>query len=91
MASHLCAVERHLHRALEEAVHQVGGNAERLRDLRNALKSRFIAGHGITARHYNSILTALEGRHASGPITCIGSKWFASVPNPVRAVEATVP
>jgi len=33
---------------------------------------------------------ALEGRHASGPITCIGSKWFASVPNPVRAVEATV-
>ncbi len=58
MASHLCAVERHLHRALEEAVHQAGGDAERLRDLRNALKSRFIARHGITARHYNSILTA---------------------------------
>jgi class 3 adenylate cyclase len=33
---------------------------------------------------------AQQGRHASGPVTCIGSKWFASVPNPKRAVEATV-
>ena len=65
MAGHLSSVERHLHRVLEGAVREAGGNADRLRELRNALKSRFIAGHGITARHYNSILTALEGRHDS--------------------------
>lgn len=31
----------------------------------NALKRAFIVEHGITARHYNSLLRALEGKHAS--------------------------
>ncbi len=33
---------------------------------------------------------ARKGRPSSGAVTRIGAKWFASVPNPARAVEASV-
>jgi IS605 OrfB family transposase len=32
---------------------------------KNAIKTAFIAGHGISARQFNSLLTLLEGRYAS--------------------------
>lgn len=32
---------------------------------RNALKVAFCARHGITARHYNSLLRALDGKHSA--------------------------
>ena len=51
-------LERRLHVALRSL--DPGGAAGR-----NALKVAFIAEHGITARHYNSLLRALDGKHAA--------------------------
>lgn len=54
-------LERRLHVALRAIDRELPGAAES----RNALKVAFCAEHGITARHYNSLLRALDGKHAS--------------------------
>jgi IS605 OrfB family transposase len=54
-------LERRLHVALRAIDRKRPGAAEN----RNALKVAFCAQHGITARHYNSLLRALDGKHAS--------------------------
>jgi IS605 OrfB family transposase len=65
VAAHLCATERHLHSALKRLHRAAGGDAEVLRVGKNDLKRRFLTGHGITGRQYNSLLRGLEGRYAS--------------------------
>lgn len=72
-ADHLCRMERLLHADLARAVRAASAvedgvamvDREALREARNAIKSRFIADHGVTGRQYNSLLTSLEGRHES--------------------------
>jgi IS605 OrfB family transposase len=54
-------LERRLHVALRAIDRKLPGAAEN----RNALKVAFCARHRITARHYNSLLRALDGKHAS--------------------------
>ena len=54
-------LERRLHVALRAIDRDLPGAAES----RNALKVAFCAEHGITARHYNSLLRALDGKHVS--------------------------
>lgn len=54
-------LERRLHVALRAIDRGLPGAAAD----RNALKVAFCAEHRITARHYNSLLRALDGKHAS--------------------------
>ena len=54
-------LERRLHVALRAIDRGLPGAAAN----RNALKVAFCAEHRITARHYNSLLRALDGKHAS--------------------------
>lgn len=56
-------LERRLHvhlRDLDCGLVRDGAPADR-----NELKTMFCARHGITARHYNSLLRAIDGKHAS--------------------------
>ena len=62
-------LERLLHVRLRDmeraAARAAGPQGSGAREGRNALKRSFCAQHGITARHYNSLFRALEGKHAA--------------------------
>lgn len=59
------SAERRLHRELANLPLAATVGADAARDAKNAIKRKMIAEAGLTARHYNSVLNSLEGRHDS--------------------------
>lgn len=57
--------ERRLHVLLSRLPDRAHCGAQALKEAKNALKRQMIADEGLTARHYNSVLTLVEGRHDS--------------------------